>query len=89
MTTQEILGELFKRNHSMLLRRSPTSLSYVAYEVLDSDRKTVTFGTAARSLETALARAEAWMREVQTTPANFLKLKFAIQAAAPPAGAKP
>ena len=33
--------------------------------------------------------AEAWMREVQTTPANFLKLKFAIQVAAPPAGAKP
>jgi len=33
--------------------------------------------------------AEAWMREVQTTPANFLKLKFAIQAAAPPAGTKP
>jgi Ca-activated chloride channel homolog len=31
--------------------------------------------------------AEAWMREVQTTPANFLKLKFAIQAAA--TGAKP
>jgi hypothetical protein len=28
------------------------------------------------------------MREVQTTPANFLKLKFAIQAAAA-AGAKP
>jgi Ca-activated chloride channel homolog len=33
--------------------------------------------------------AEAWMREVQTTPANFLKLKFAIQAAAPAAGGKP
>ena len=32
--------------------------------------------------------AEAWMREVQTTPADFLKLKFAIQAATP-AGAKP
>jgi Ca-activated chloride channel family protein len=27
--------------------------------------------------------AEAWMRQVQTTPADFLKLKFAIQAAAP------
>lgn len=27
--------------------------------------------------------AEAWMRAVQTTPADFLKLKFAIQAAAP------
>jgi Ca-activated chloride channel homolog len=33
--------------------------------------------------------AEAWMRQVQTTPADFLKLKFAIQAAAPSAGAKP
>ena len=34
--------------------------------------------------------AEAWMRQVQTTPADFLKLKFAIQAAAPAAGgAKP
>jgi Ca-activated chloride channel family protein len=35
--------------------------------------------------------AEAWMREVQTSPADFLKLKFAIQAAgasAPP-GRKP
>ena len=31
--------------------------------------------------------AEAWMREVQTSPADFLKLKFAIQAAAP--GPKP
>jgi Ca-activated chloride channel homolog len=29
--------------------------------------------------------AEAWMRAVQTTPADFLKRKFAIQAAAPPA----
>jgi Ca-activated chloride channel family protein len=28
--------------------------------------------------------AEAWMREVQTSPADFLKLKFAIQAAQPP-----
>ncbi|WP_051334605.1 VWA domain-containing protein [Bradyrhizobium sp. Ai1a-2] len=28
--------------------------------------------------------AEAWMRQVQTTPADFLKLKFAIQAAPPP-----
>ena len=27
--------------------------------------------------------AEAWMREVQTSPADFLKLKFAIQAAQP------
>jgi Ca-activated chloride channel family protein len=27
--------------------------------------------------------AEAWMRQVQTTPADFLKLKFAIQAKAP------
>ncbi len=31
--------------------------------------------------------AEAWMREVQTSPADFLKLKFAIQASGPsPAG---
>lgn len=30
--------------------------------------------------------AEAWMRQVQTSPADFLKLKFAIQAAAPPPG---
>jgi Ca-activated chloride channel homolog len=29
--------------------------------------------------------AEAWMRQVQTTPADFLKIKFAIQAAAPSA----
>jgi Ca-activated chloride channel family protein len=28
--------------------------------------------------------AEAWMREVQTSPADFLKLKFAIQAAQTP-----
>jgi Ca-activated chloride channel homolog len=27
--------------------------------------------------------AEAWMRQVQTSPAEFLKLKFAIQAASP------
>ncbi|HEY6384025.1 MAG TPA: VWA domain-containing protein [Pseudolabrys sp.] len=27
--------------------------------------------------------AEAWMRQVQTSPADFLKLKFAIQAASP------
>jgi len=34
--------------------------------------------------------AEAWMRAVETTPADFLKLKFAIQAASPAAaGAKP
>ena len=38
---------------------------------------------------TTAGAAEAWMREVQTTPANFLKLKFAIQAAAPPPGTKP
>jgi Ca-activated chloride channel family protein len=39
---------------------------------------------------TTAGAAEAWMREVQTTPADFLKLKFAIQAAAPPAArAKP
>lgn len=30
---------------------------------------------------TTAGAAEAWMREVQTTPADFLKLKFAIQAA--------
>ncbi len=29
---------------------------------------------------TTTGAAEAWMREVQTTPADFLKLKFAIQA---------
>jgi Ca-activated chloride channel family protein len=34
---------------------------------------------------TTAGAAEAWMREVQTTPADFLKLKFAIQAASPPA----
>ena len=33
---------------------------------------------------TTAGAAEAWMREVQTSPADFLKLKFAIQAAAPP-----
>ncbi len=32
--------------------------------------------------------AEAWMREVQTLPADFLKLKFAIQAATGPAAAR-
>ncbi|WP_024517185.1 VWA domain-containing protein [Bradyrhizobium sp. Tv2a-2] len=32
---------------------------------------------------TTAGAAEAWMREVQTTPAQFLKLKFAIQATAP------
>ncbi|MBR0819879.1 VWA domain-containing protein [Bradyrhizobium liaoningense] len=37
---------------------------------------------------TTAGAAEAWMRQVQTTPADFLKLKFAIQAAAPSAGAK-
>jgi Ca-activated chloride channel family protein len=35
---------------------------------------------------TTAGAAEAWMREVQTSPADFLKLKFAIQAAAPPPG---
>jgi Ca-activated chloride channel homolog len=38
---------------------------------------------------TTAAAAEAWMREVQTSPAEFLKLKFASQAAAastPPGG---
>jgi Ca-activated chloride channel family protein len=28
--------------------------------------------------------AEAWMREVQTSPADFLKQKFSIQAATAP-----
>jgi Ca-activated chloride channel family protein len=28
--------------------------------------------------------AEAWMRAVQTAPADFLKLKFAIQASSSP-----
>jgi Ca-activated chloride channel family protein len=37
---------------------------------------------------TTAGAAEAWMREVQTTPADFLKLKFAIQAAAQPKGAQ-
>ena len=31
---------------------------------------------------TTAGAAEAWMRAVQTTPADFLKLKFAIQATA-------
>jgi Ca-activated chloride channel homolog len=35
---------------------------------------------------TTASAAEAWMRQVQTTPADFLKLKFAIQAAAQPKG---
>jgi Ca-activated chloride channel family protein len=33
---------------------------------------------------TTAGAAEAWMREVQTSPADFLKLKFAIQAATVP-----
>ena len=33
--------------------------------------------------------AEAWMRQVQTSPADFLKLKFAIQAATPVQPAEP
>ncbi|MBR0692277.1 VWA domain-containing protein [Bradyrhizobium lablabi] len=36
---------------------------------------------------TTAGAAEAWMRQVQTTPADFLKQKFAIQAATAPAGA--
>ena len=32
---------------------------------------------------TTAGAAEAWMRQVQTSPADFLKLKFAIQAGAP------
>ena len=35
---------------------------------------------------TTAGAAEAWMRQVQTSPADFLKLKFAIQAAMVPAG---
>jgi Ca-activated chloride channel family protein len=35
---------------------------------------------------TTKGAAEAWMRQVQTSPADFLKLKFAIQAAAPAPG---
>jgi Ca-activated chloride channel family protein len=40
---------------------------------------------------TTAGAAEAWMRAVQTSPADFLKLKFAIQAAAPlaPTGRRP
>ncbi|MFT4119710.1 VWA domain-containing protein [Bradyrhizobium sp.] len=38
---------------------------------------------------TTAGAAEAWMRQIQTTPAAFLKMKFAIQAATQPAGAKP
>ena len=39
---------------------------------------------------TTAGAAEAWMRAVQTTPADFLKLKFAIQAnSAPSAGSRP
>jgi Ca-activated chloride channel homolog len=38
---------------------------------------------------TTAGAAEAWMREVQTSPADFLKLKFAIQAAAVPGKAEP
>jgi Ca-activated chloride channel family protein len=42
----------------------------------------------ARDLTTPGA-AEAWMREVQTSPADFLKLKFAIQAAGAPQSSGP
>ncbi|MET3906905.1 Ca-activated chloride channel family protein [Bradyrhizobium sp. S3.3.6] len=35
---------------------------------------------------TTAGAAEAWMRQVQTSPADFLKLKFAIQAVAPAQG---
>ena len=39
---------------------------------------------------TTAGAAEAWMRAVQTTPADFLKLKFAIQATnSPAAGSRP
>jgi Ca-activated chloride channel homolog len=36
---------------------------------------------------TTAGAAEAWMRQVQTSPADFLKLKFAIQASRPATGA--
>jgi len=36
---------------------------------------------------TTAGAAEAWMRQVETSPADFLKLKFAIQAASPPPAA--
>jgi Ca-activated chloride channel family protein len=38
---------------------------------------------------TTAAAAEAWMRQVETSPADFLKLKFAIQVASSPAPAVP
>jgi Ca-activated chloride channel family protein len=38
---------------------------------------------------TTAGAAEAWMRQVQTSPADFLKLKFAIQAASPAATGAP
>lgn len=38
---------------------------------------------------TTAGAAEAWMREVQTSPGDFLKLKFAIQAASPPESPEP
>ena len=38
---------------------------------------------------TTAGAAESWMREVQTSPADFLKLKFAIQAAGPAATGAP
>jgi Ca-activated chloride channel homolog len=38
---------------------------------------------------TTAGAAEAWMRQVQTTPADFLKMKFAIQAASPQAKGAP
>ncbi|XUJ34036.1 hypothetical protein ACQ5SK_43025 [Bradyrhizobium japonicum] len=38
---------------------------------------------------TTAGAAEAWMRQVQTSPADFLKLKFAIQATAPTQGRAP
>ena len=38
---------------------------------------------------TTAGAAEAWMRAVQTSPADFLKLKFAIQATTAPHAAEP
>ena len=38
---------------------------------------------------TSPGAVDAWMREVQTSPADFLRQKFAIQAAAPGLEPKP
>jgi len=39
---------------------------------------------AVAGASTTPGAAEAWMREVQTSPADFLKQKFSIQAATAP-----